>query len=122
MNGKFVALWWPVASSIVMAMISAFVTANGDGGISSGEAVQIVVQGASVFVVWGSANLTAWPRMKAYVMGGMAVLNLLVTTIDGGITLTEGINLVVAFLSAAGMLVTPGPITAREIDPPVSVH
>jgi hypothetical protein len=119
MNGKFVALWWPVASSIVMAMISAFVTANGDGGISSGEAVQIVVQGASVFVVWASANLTSWPRMKAYVMGGMAVLNLLVTTIDGGITLTEGINLGVAFLSAAGMLVMPGPVTAQEVEPSV---
>lgn len=108
---------WALAGGVAMAVISAYVNArNGDDYITSAEFVQIAVQAAGVVVVWLAANVSSWPRVKAWVLGAMAVLNGLVSVIDGGLTALEVANLVIAFLSAAGVAVTPGPV-ARELPP-----
>lgn len=115
---KYAALVAPLVGAVAMAVISAFVNANnGDNYITAPEWVQIVIQAFSVIVVWLSANLTTWPRIKFAAMGVMAVLNGLVTVIDGGLTTLELANLAIAFLSALGVAFVPGPVTAREITP-----
>jgi hypothetical protein len=117
---RYAALIWPTVGAVAMAVITAYVNAkNNDNLITSDEAVTIVIQGASILIVWLSANLTAWPKIKFAAMGVMAVLNGLVTFIDGGLTTLEIANLAIAFLSAAGVALAPGPVTAREITPVV---
>lgn len=113
---RYAALIAPLVGAVAMAVITAFVNANnGDGLITAPEWVQIVIQAFSVVIVWLSANLTTWPKIKFAAMGVMAVLNGLVTVIDGGLTTLELANLAIAFLSALGVALTPGPVTAQTL-------
>ncbi len=111
---KYTALLWPLLGGIAMVVLTAYVNAsNGDDLVTAQESVQIVIQGVSVLIVWLAANLSTWPRVKPLAMATMAVLNLLVTVIDGGVTFLEGMNLAIAFLTAVGVYVTPGPVTGH---------
>lgn len=113
---RYAAMLWPLVGALTMAVISAYVNArNGDDLITPDEWITIIIQATSVIIVWLSANLSSWPKVKFIAMGVMAILNGLVTVIDGGLTTLEVANLAVAFLSAVGVGITPGPVTAREL-------
>lgn len=104
---KYAKLWAPIIGGILMAILSAYANFDDDEGITSSEWIQIAIQGLSVFIVWATSNLPEWPKMKVLVMAIMAVLNLLVTTVIGGLSTSEILNLAIAFLSALGVYIIP---------------
>lgn len=113
---RYAAMLWPLVGAVIMVVITAYQNSReGDALVTSGEWVQILIQAFSVVIVWLSSNLDSWPKIKVLAMAIMAVLNLLVSYVDGGLSGMEIANLAVAFLSALGVTITPGPVTAREL-------
>lgn len=82
-----------------------------DQQITSQEVVLVVLGAFMAFNVWATANLPQYTRMKTYVAAAITVLGALYTFIIGGVSTTEAINLVVLFLSAIGVAITPQPVT-----------
>lgn len=112
---KYIALLWPLLGGIVMAGLQGYESVSGDG-VDASEWVTIVIQVFTLVVVWAAANVPGFVKAKAWVAAAMLVLNLLVSAIVGGLTSTEVAMLVVAFLGAVGVFVTPGPVaTVRRV-------
>lgn len=102
---------WPVLGLLLMAVLTAIQEANADNHIQATEWVMVGLQAVMAFNVWATANLPQYSRMKTYVAAAIAVLQLLVTVIDGGLTTSEVINLVITGLAALGVAFTPQPVT-----------
>lgn len=99
---------WPLLGLILMAALTAIQAAMANGSpIGADEWVQVLIQGVMAFNVWATANLPQYDRMKTWVAATLAVLQVLVTVIDGGVSTAEYINLGITFLAAVGVAVTP---------------
>lgn len=104
---KYFKLLPPVLGGVAMVVLMAVVDARSDGAVAASEIVQVVIQGATVLVVWATANVPEFDKAKTFVAGVMVVLNLLTSYITGGISDTEWMNLAIAFLSAVGVFAVP---------------
>jgi hypothetical protein len=102
---------WPVIGLIVMAILTSFQEAADDHTISAQEWVQVVIQGSMAAHVWATANLPQYTRMKTFVAAVIVVLQVLYTSIIGGVSGPEAINMVITFLSAVGVAATRQPVT-----------
>lgn len=106
---KYIALLWPLVGGIVMVVLQTLESVRA-GGVDASEWVTVVIQAFTLVTVWAAANIPEFSKAKAWVGATMLVLNMLVSFIVGGLDGTEVTQLVVAFLGAAGVFVTPGPI------------
>jgi len=104
-------LIWPVLGLVIMAILTTVQQVNADNHIQAFEWVMVGLQAVMAFNVWATANLPQYTKMKTYVAAVIAVLQLLVTLIDGGLTTNEIINLIITGLAALGVALTPQPIT-----------
>lgn len=102
---------WPILGLFVMAVLTTVQQVNADNHISASEWVMVGVQAVMALNVYLTANLPGYERMKTYVAAVITALQLLVTVIDGGITTTELISLVVTLLAALGVVFTPQALT-----------
>jgi uncharacterized membrane protein len=102
---------WPILGLVVMAVLTTVQQVNGDNKIEAYEWVMVGLQAVMAFNVWATANLPQYTAMKTYVAAVIAVMQLLVTVIDGGLTTNEIINLVITGLAALGVMITPQPVT-----------
>jgi hypothetical protein len=93
-----------VLGAILMALYSAL---NGDNHVAPDEAIQIGIAAVTAFIVWNSANTTAWQYAKPIAAAILAVLNGLAANWTGGISSAEWVNLIIAAATAAGILVFP---------------
>lgn len=116
---KYIALLWPLLGGVVMAALQGYQAVLGDG-VTASEWVTVVIQAFTIVTVWGAANVPGFAKAKAWFAAVMLVLNLLVSAIVGGLTSTEVVMLVVAFLGAVGVFVTPGPVNTRRPLPSTS--
>jgi hypothetical protein len=107
---KYAALLWPLLGGVVMVVLQSYQDAAVDHSVSASEWVTVVIQAFTLVTIWAAANVPGFSKAKAWVGATMLALNLLVSLIVGGLTGTEVAQLVVAFLGAVGVFVTPGPV------------
>jgi hypothetical protein len=108
---KYAKLIAPLIGGLVMAIIVAYRGAAEDNVVTPSEWVLLVIQGLMIVSVWGAANIPGWTRGKTLQAAIFAVLALLVTVVTNGISGDEWLQLAVTFLSAAGVALTPAPLT-----------
>lgn len=95
-----------------MAILTTVQSATVDGSrIDEQEWVQVAIQAVMAGNVWATANLPQYTRMKTLVAVMLAVLQVLYTTIVGGVDTAEIVNMVITGLAAAGVAFTPQPVT-----------
>jgi hypothetical protein len=104
---RFMKLVPPAVGGVVMVVMMTIVDAQRDGLVQASEWVQVVIQGATVAIVWATANVPQFDKAKSFVAAVMVVLNLLVSYITDGVSGTEWINLAIAFLGAVGVYAVP---------------
>lgn len=104
-------LIWPVLGTIAMAIFTTMQDALTDNHIDSQEWVLVGLGVLMAFNVWATANLPQYTKMKTYVAAAIVVAGALHTFIIGGVSVSEAINMVVLFLAAIGVAVTPQPVT-----------
>lgn len=102
---------WPLLGVIVMAILTTVQEAMTDSKIDSQEWVLVGLGALMAFNVWATANLPQYESMKTWVAAVLVVGGALHTFIIGGISTQEAINMVILFLSAVGVAVTPQPVT-----------
>jgi hypothetical protein len=102
---------WPLLGVIVMAILTTVQEAMTDSKIDSQEWVLVGLGALMAFNVWATANLPQYERMKTWVAAVLVVGGALHTFIVGGVSTQEAINMVILFLSAVGVAVTPQPVT-----------
>lgn len=102
---------WPILGTVIMAVFTTVQDALTDNHIDSQEWVLVGLGALMAFNVWATANLPQYTKMKTYVSAAIVVLGALHTFIVGGVSTPEAINMVVLFLAAVGVAVTPQPIT-----------
>lgn len=100
-----------VAGAVLVALYSAL---NGDNHVNVEESIQVGIAAFTAFQVWLTANVTSSPYAKAVTAGALAVLNVLVSHLTGGIDHAELVNLIIVGLTAGGVLaVRNAPATER---------
>lgn len=102
---------WPILATVIMAVFTTVQDALTDNHIDSQEWVLVGLGALMAFNVWATANLPQYTKMKTYVSAVIVVAGALHTFIVGGVSTQEAINMVVLFLAAVGVAVTPQPIT-----------
>jgi hypothetical protein len=102
---------WPVVGLVVMAVLVTIQQANADNHVSASEWVMVGLQAVMAVNVYFTANLPQYAHMKTYVASVIAVMQLLVVLIDGGLTTNEIINLVITGVAALGVAFTPQKLT-----------
>lgn len=101
---------WPLLGSVAMVLVLGYRSAVADAHIGADEWVLLVTQVLMTVSVWGAANITGWERGKTFQAAVFAVLALLASTVSGGLTGDEILQLIVTGLSALGVVVNPGPV------------
>lgn len=103
----------PYAKAVIAvlgAVAVAVQSALSDGAFSQGEVINLVISAVTAFQVWLTANTPAgtfsW-YAKAMTAGVLAALNLVISYLDGGLTQVEIVNLVLAAITAALVLLVP---------------
>lgn len=94
-------------AALLVAGLTALSSALTDGRVTSGEGIQIAIAVATAAGVWLVPVIPQWPWTKTLLAGLLAALNVAVTVIDDGITVAEGINLVLAALGVLGVGAAP---------------
>lgn len=95
-----------------MAALTTVQAATADGSaIDEQEWVQVAIQAVMAFNVWATANLPQYERMKTWVAVFLGVLQVLYTSVIGGIDTPEIINMVITALAVAGVVLTRQPVT-----------
>jgi hypothetical protein len=101
-----------LAGTVVMTVLTGIQAATSDGSIADGqELIQIAVGCVTVFAVWAAANLPGQTWIKTAVAAVLAVLNILVTAILGGVNTGEIVNMTIAVLIALGIAAGTTPVT-----------
>jgi hypothetical protein len=105
-------VWLALVGTIAMVVLLGVQTATSDGSTTDGqEIVQIMIGAVTVFAVWAAANLPGYTWIKTAIAAVLALLNVLVTVILGGVGTGEIINMVIAVLVALGIPMVTTPIT-----------
>lgn len=104
-------LIWPILGTIAMAIFTTVQEALTDNRIDSQEWVLVGLGVLMAFNVWATANLPQYDKMKTWVAAAIVVAGALHTFIVGGVSMQEWVNMIVLFLSAVGVAVTPQPVT-----------
>lgn len=103
---------WPLLGLVVMAALTTVQAATANGSpIDEQEWVQVAIQAVMAFNVWATANLPQYERMKTWVAIFLGVLQVLYTSVVGGIDTPEIINMIITALAVAGVAITRQPIT-----------
>lgn len=109
----------PLLGSLAMAIVLWYRGAVADATINGEEWVLAVTQVAMVVAVWGAANIRGWEKGKTYQAALLAVLGLLASMINGGLTGDEITQLIVLGLSALGVAIPSQPLSRPEAPPDV---
>ena len=105
-------MWLALAGTVLMTVLLGFQSATSDGSVADGqELIQILIGVVTTGGVWASANLPGATWIKTAVAAVLAVLNILVTAILGGVNTGEIVNMAIAVLVALGVAVTASPVT-----------
>jgi hypothetical protein len=109
-TGKWYAqLWAAIGGTVVMFAFSLF---NDEDGLTSLDGVKIANMAVGAYLVWQTTNgpigSGLWQYAKTVAMGTQAGLVLLVSFWTDGISGTEWVQIGIAVLTAAGVLVLPG--------------
>lgn len=105
-------LWLALGGTVLMTVLLGVQAATSDGTTTDGqELIQILIGVVTTFAVWAAANLPGATWIKAAVASVLAVLNILVTAILGGVNTGEIVNMAIAVLVALGVMVTASPVT-----------
>lgn len=105
-------MWLALAGTVAMTVLLGFQTATSDGSVADGqELIQILIGVVTTGGVWAAANLPGATWIKTAVATVLAVLNVLVTAILGGVNTGEAVNMAIAALVALGVAVTASPVT-----------
>lgn len=107
-------LIWPLIGAITMVVFTTLQEALTDNHIDSQEWVLVGLGILMAFNVWATANLPQYTSMKTYVAAAIVVTGALHTFIVGGVSMQEAINMVILFLSAVGVAITPQPVTTVQ--------
>lgn len=107
---KYKVLLWPLLASVVMAVLLGYREAATSDGVSASEWVILGTQVLMIVSAWGAANIPGWEKGKGFQAGVLAVMALLVSLVTGGISGDEIMQLVIAFMAAAGVSATGGPV------------
>lgn len=111
--------WSKYGRSIVMVLVLVLVALRsaflGDGHVSAGEAVQVVVAGVTAFNVWLVPNLS-YPWLKQGMIGVMAVMSLLVAALtDWHFSGDEITNIAIIFIGAVFGIVAPSTSRSKAV-------
>ena len=112
---KIQQLWSTYGKSIIafaFAVVTAVQAAVFDGHISQVEGVQISIAAVTAFVVWLAPRLPHAAGIKTAAAVGLAVLNVLVTVIVGGLSQADITEMVLAGLTVLGVGVAPAKTAA----------
>lgn len=104
-------LIWPLLGLVVMAVLTTIQQVSDDHKVTASEWVMVAVQAVMAINVYLTANLPQYTKMKSYVAAVLVVLQLLVSAIVGGVSITEWVNIAISFVAALGVHFTPQPIT-----------
>lgn len=94
-------------AALAAAALTAAAAALTDGAFTAQEGVQVAIAVATAAGVWLVPNLPQHPGIKTALAALLAVLNLAVTFIDGGISTAEWVNLALAALGVLGVGFAP---------------
>jgi hypothetical protein len=83
---------------VAVAALTVLASTLTDGHVNADEGVQIAIATTTAASVWLVPNLPQWPWVKTTLMVILAVLNLAVSMISGGISPQEWVNLALAGL------------------------
>jgi hypothetical protein len=110
---KFLA---QVAGALLAAILPA--VAAGDGHVDQSEWVNAIILGLGALLVLSGGELPAgvWSKAKFYISAVLAAMVVLQSALsDGmGITTAEWWQVAIALLTAAGVLVAPGPVVYTD--------
>jgi hypothetical protein len=101
-------------AAVFFALLTAAQAAVADGHISQIEGVQIAIAGATAVAVFLAPILPHARGVKTAVAVVLAVLNVLVTAIVGGISASDLTELALAALTVLGVGVAPAQSTVRS--------
>jgi hypothetical protein len=97
--------------AFAFAVVTAVQAAVFDGHISQVEWVQISIAAVTAFVVWLAPRLPHAGGIKTAAAVGLAVLNVLVTVILGGLSQADITEMVLAALTVLGVGYAPAQST-----------
>lgn len=104
----FIKKYWKAIAQVLATIASAFVAAQtGDGVVSSQEWVNVAILGVGAAAVFAAPNVPGARYTKSVIAVLTAVLTLLASSILGGLTTTEILQLVMAGLGALGVYLVP---------------
>jgi peptidoglycan/LPS O-acetylase OafA/YrhL len=105
--------WGMVVATVLSAVLPALV----DGSLSPTEWINVALAfvGAVSVAIVPNLNAGVGKYAKAAVAVAAAVLTLLVSLIDGGLSTPEILQLVIAALGAVGVVSLPGPQFSAQV-------
>lgn len=101
--------------ALLIAGLTGLASALTDNQVTSGEGIQIAIAITTTAGVWLVPIVPQWPWSKTGLAALLAVLNLSVTVIDGGISGAEWVNLALAGLGVLGISAAPATSTGRQV-------
>lgn len=112
--GKYGKLLWAVVGAVVF-----FLQAALRDGMTADEWVGVIIAAANVVVVYLAQDTDAVAWVKSAVGGVLMGLLILQTAITGGLTSGEWMDILVAVLTGAGVVMDPRrPVHALQIVAP----
>lgn len=94
-------LMWAILGAIAFALQAGFT----DNEFTRGEVVGTIIAGVNALAVWLAQDTTLYSWIKNATAGLLAALLVAQTAIDGGFTMQEWWAVIIAGLTAAGVIV-----------------
>ena len=118
---RFLRKYGKAIAALAVAGLTGVASALTDNAFTAPEGVQVAIAVTTAAGVWLVPTLPQHPGIKTALAALLAVLNLAVTFIDGGITGAEGVNLGLAALGVLGVGVAPARSAGQRMPAPSPV-
>jgi hypothetical protein len=92
---------------LVATVLAGLIPALSAGPLDTTGWINVVILAAGIVMVYNAANIPGWSYAKLVASAVSAVAVVLVSSLSGGISLAEIIQMVVAFLGALGVGAIP---------------
>lgn len=120
---RIIAKYGKSLAALAAAALTALASALTDSVFTADEGIQVAIAVTTAAGVWLAPNLPQHPGIKTAIAVLLAVLNLAVSTIDGGLTGAELVNLALAALGVLGVVAAPSrSVTAYAAGPPTRTY
>jgi hypothetical protein len=91
---------------LIAAVLAAVAPLVLDTGMGPSEWINVAIIAAGVVLVWNSTNLPGYRYAKAVASGVVAALTLVPSLLTGGLSASEVIQIVIAFLIGVGGVIS----------------